>query len=611
VIRNGAPSVHHTLSMSDFAQLATGYGSARTVALLWTTERSRRLVLLRMLLAEVSACPELLGPLPSAESAWEVLTAAHEATPSDIDGLLLGPQLGNWAAHTLRRRHGGAEDDVPHWIDFGAIHAVGLVAAYRAGLSWRTRIPLRHGRVMLPDLGLAYFPSDEPWSIADATVVAGRIELTHDGRTIAVPAHPELDAEGWWGLRRHSAVAAGTAFTVAINDLDPFRDLADPVPPARLDDAAFAQWSNLLDEAWHILVRDDRESAEALAIGVVSIAPLPSGEHGDGTRSASAGDAFGSVMTTLPPDAPTFAVTLVHEFQHIKLGALMHLLTLTEDRPTSDLYAPWRDDPRPLPGLLQGLYAFFGIAHFWRVHRLNATGVEERRATFEFAYSRAQTREALAEVERVSANLTPRGRQLLDGLTATFLPWLNDDVDPRVLMLAQTVSDGHRAGWRIRHLRPDPADVDALVKTWHAGNTAELAPIGCAVQPDPTVRWSQGLLGLARTLLLSPDRYDEIELTAGGWTADLTTADLALMAGDVMSACEGYLANIAADPGSTLAWRGLSLALPDNAPATARTALRHRPEIVRAVYRGIAATSPGQSPVAIAAWVGTADWVTH
>ncbi|WP_433731951.1 aKG-HExxH-type peptide beta-hydroxylase [Actinoplanes sp. CA-051413] len=29
-------------------------------------------------------------------------------------------------------------------------------------------------------------------------------------------------------------------------------------------------------------------------------------------------------------------------------------------------HAPWRDNPRPLGGLMHGVYAFFGFAGLWR-----------------------------------------------------------------------------------------------------------------------------------------------------------------------------------------------------------------------------------------------------
>jgi HEXXH motif-containing protein len=46
----------------------------------------------------------------------------------------------------------------------------------------------------------------------------------------------------------------------------------------------------------------------------------------------------------------------VHEVQHLKLAALLDIVTLTMPGEHDRYYAPWRDDPRPLSGLLQGTY---------------------------------------------------------------------------------------------------------------------------------------------------------------------------------------------------------------------------------------------------------------
>src|SRR5581483_603165 len=62
------------------------------------------------------------------------------------------------------------------------------------------------------------------------------------------------------------------------------------------------------------------------------------------------------------------AVTLAHELQHLKLGALLDIVTLALPDDGRRYYAPWRDDPRPLGGLLQGAYAYFGVSGFWRPH---------------------------------------------------------------------------------------------------------------------------------------------------------------------------------------------------------------------------------------------------
>ena len=62
------------------------------------------------------------------------------------------------------------------------------------------------------------------------------------------------------------------------------------------------------------------------------------------------------------------AETLVHEFQHVKLGGLMDMVRLVEVGRGAGLCA-WRQDPRPAGGLLQGAYAHLGIVRFWRAQQ--------------------------------------------------------------------------------------------------------------------------------------------------------------------------------------------------------------------------------------------------
>ena len=46
--------------------------------------------------------------------------------------------------------------------------------------------------------------------------------------------------------------------------------------------------------------------------------------------SATTPAAFGAIATSWPPDGVTLAETLVHEFQHVKLGVLLDLVPLVE-----------------------------------------------------------------------------------------------------------------------------------------------------------------------------------------------------------------------------------------------------------------------------------------
>jgi HEXXH motif-containing protein len=560
------------------------------------------MVLLRAYYDEVSQHSELLAPLPPVEAAWRALERAHEMAPDRVTALIMHPQVGSWLAYVLRRRAGGTGGVVPECVDLGQFNALALAAAAVAGQPFETRLPLREGRVMVPCFGMGWFTGCGRWGVAEARTAGGRIWLQFADQEIAVPATSGADAEGWWGLRQLQ-VDGDPSLTVWLEDLDPLRDLADPVAPVRLSDAEVARWSELLRDAWTIL-SGNPELAGSLSAGVTSLVPLPTAEGWD-TRSASTGDAFGAVLCSPPPDAVTLAVSLAHEFMHIKLGGLMHLVPLVEGTGEPCLYAPWRDDPRPLGGLLQGIYAFLGIASFWRSYRRDASGTEADLAEFEYVYARAQTEEALAIV-RAGPGLTPYGVTFTDGIAAELASWAGDVVPSRILALSRRVADGHRAGWRIRHCRPDPDEIATLAAAWAGPGSGTISVGGSTVLPDPAMRhWSQGRLGLARRRLAAPDRYNEAR--ADSWGAALSDADMALFAGDTIAATKGFVEQIAEDVEAVDAWTGLGLSLGADGEDRAGVALLGRPEVVRAVYRVVAARcDPPPSPVDVAAWVGRA-----
>jgi HEXXH motif-containing protein len=583
---------NHRLAQSDFEALCAGRGDRAVVRQLWQTQRSRRLLLINAVVEAADAQPRLLGPLPPATAAWQILAAAEMAAPHRFADVLLHPQVGSWAAYTLRRHRGGAHSDAPLWTDFGGLHAVALVAAAGAGLTWQTRVPARAGRVMLPGLGMAVFMDTAGWTHVEARTDGTGIVLRHDGREVAVPIGSAGDVPGWWSLRR-LRMGDEPELAVSLDDLDPFRDLADPVPPHRLDGAALAGWRDLLADAWTLLCRHHPEAAGPLAEGVVSLVPLPAGQ-GRETRSASTGEAFGSVLISPPSDPVTLAVSLVHEFQHIKLGGLMHLGPLTVEPDGQWHYAPWRDDPRPLTGLVQGVYAFVGIAAFWRAYRRAVTGVDARLADFEYAYARGQADEALRTLS-ASGGLTRWGGRLVEGLAGRVRPWLAEPLPPEATRAARLVADCHRAGWRIRHAQPPPSAVDALAGAWCDGRTVVLPGGASAIVPHPQLRWSQGILGLVRRRILAPGagRAD------GPRPRNPDGADLALVRGDIDGARDGYLARVAVDPDDLDGWAGLAVA----AGGAARDCLPDRPELVRAVYLAVAARGAAPDPVGLAAWI--------
>ncbi|MFD0891820.1 HEXXH motif-containing putative peptide modification protein, partial [Streptosporangium algeriense] len=104
-----------------------------------------------------------------------------------------------------------------------------------------------------------------------------------------------------------------------------------------------------------------------------------------GQDSSSARDTFGTVALSEPRDGLGLAVTLAHEIQHAKLTALTEAVELTVPGYDRRFYAPWRDDPRPVYGLLQGAYAYLGVTEFWWRQRPFERGETAFRAEVEFA----------------------------------------------------------------------------------------------------------------------------------------------------------------------------------------------------------------------------------
>jgi HEXXH motif-containing protein len=144
------------------------------------------------------------------------------------------------------------------------------------------------------------------------------------------------------------------------------------------------------------------------------------------------------------------AVTLTHETQHAKLSALLDLVQLTKPDDGSRFYAPWREDPRPVPGLLQGAYAYLSVTAFWRRHRHVATGEQAIHAAAEFA----RWREAALMVTRTlleSGRLTSAGEAFAAGMAERLVTWADEKVPSESRTLAGEWADAHVTEWRQRN----------------------------------------------------------------------------------------------------------------------------------------------------------------
>ncbi|MFI1566168.1 HEXXH motif domain-containing protein [Streptomyces sp. NPDC020490] len=553
----------HELTPEAFGDLLAGAGDPAAVQALRRGERSWRLLVVRALLDAAAEAPA--GPLAPPADAWRLLARAGAAAPEKVDELLRYPHVGVWAAHTLRRLRGSADDDAPLWVHLGHLHAIAAVAAVRAGLDFRTAVPVRHGWAVLPTLGAMRLPGDrEPWGVAEVSARDGSVLI--GGRP---PAGPH-----WHPLTRLRADGC----TLLLDDTDPYRTLRAPALPEPAGPAA--RWQELFDSAWTVLCDTDGDGARALAGGLTTVVPRPRAERFR-PHSASSGDAFGTALASVPDDGEQFASTLVHEFQHNKLSAFMHLFTLYDDPGGRLFYAPWRDDPRPLGGLLQGVYAFSGVTGFWR-RRPHPLG------RFEFALWREQTAHALHELHALPATgaaqgLTGLGRRLVAELTRRTRPWLAEPVDERTRAAAALAVADHRATWRAYHLRPDPQTVRAHAAAWTRGGPLPAGADEPALVPGSPGRGLDTRAVLLRWLLADPAGFAELRDDPGATVAGARPEDVALVEGRTADALHTLRERVLRGDADPETWVGLGLAArAEGDPAGA--GLLSRPELAIALH---------------------------
>jgi HEXXH motif-containing protein len=415
----------HQLSREMFASLAAGGGDPAAIQELIAAEHSANMILLATVVTEARDSEQSR----LARKGFDVLIAARQANPAAVDKVVRHPSVSVWARRVIQ---GGRAGHAASGATPSGLGAVAAVAAIRAGLAAQIELPVLDGRVMLPALGAA-----------EATGDTCRIRTTGTGRAeigaVEVPDDPSLDAPGWRGLRR---IHAGR-LDVLVDDLNPFRmpdlpDLASGVDPGL--------WGRALQDAWEVL--ESHHPALAAEVAALISVIVPRSSPPSGAVSTSSPQAFGAVGMSLPPDAVTGAETFAHEIQHLKLGALQKIVTLTMPDDGTRYYAPWRDDPRPLNGLFQGTYSYLGVAGFWRRQRQFPSG--HRQGDAEYARWRTATARS-TETLRSSGRLTSAGEDFVHGMASTLAAWEDDPVPASAQAHARRASDEHLARWQSAH----------------------------------------------------------------------------------------------------------------------------------------------------------------
>ncbi|QKV91088.1 HEXXH motif domain-containing protein [Streptomyces sp. NA02950] len=597
----------HRLSEQCFTELGRGSGGASSVAELRSGQRSRTMLLLRALVGIASGHPALPGPLPDVREPWRLLIRAERTAPAAVERILLHPQAGAWLNRCLRRLRGRESVKTPLWAETGYLYAMAASAALLAGIDFRITVAVREGGVMLPALGFARLPDRTAETAEVVRTPEGKTTVTAGRHTVPLPFDLTGNAPGWYGLRRLRGEHQGLICAPFLDDVDPYRDFLRTTPPERLDDDEWKHWRTCFDAAWRLVAEQAQVDPRGIAACLGSLVPVPYTAHPD-LFSASSPEAHGCVLLGRPADPLTLAASLVHEAQHTKLSALMDLVPLIEGGLEEIHYAPWRLDPRPLRGLLHGVYAFLGVTGFWqdRWHRAEA-GPARDTAAFEFALRRAQTARGLRTL-LAHARLTPLGERFLRLAGERLAGWLAEPVPPLPRRWAADVLLDAELVYRLRHLQPDSVQIRHWARARRLGTAPPRALPVTSVRAAPTATPPRP--ALVRHRLMEPVMFTRLHRDRDALLPDGTApdaADLDWAADRPGAALDGYRARLEKSPDDLSAWAGLALSMPDG---TARQALLSRPELVLAVHRalrdtGTAHPGPGPDPLALAEWIGT------
>jgi HEXXH motif-containing protein len=228
-----------------------------------------------------------------------------------------------------------------------------------------------------------------------------------------------------------------------------------------LDDAGTERWRAVLEPALLTTAaglptwRRDRSYLQV----VVPVISHSFDIHMSGTFR----EAPGLMALSWTPDSTLLAEAIVHESHHGKLNALLSVDPLVEEQRTTRYYSPWRDDPRPLLGLIHGIFAFHATLLFWGgLRQRREAALRETRYLQRIGLTYGQVGIALDIAERADA-LTLLGRMLCEELRTSWraLAHLLDDLDAESRAAIDERLRRHREHWMRDN---EPADAEATVQ---------------------------------------------------------------------------------------------------------------------------------------------------
>ena len=385
----------HVIDLDVFDLLAAGPGNEAAIIALSDAMHSVNRGLVVALARRLGDRSSALGQ--AAADGWRLLAALDTEYPQAVQDVLRYPLVQAWATHCLDP--GAIADD----LDRAHLGGIAAAVALRAGVETEVSLPVRDGAIFLPAAGALV--------VAPGTGPVARVRVSPSGVTCASAAGE------WRPVRR--VRAAG--LSVAVDDVDPFRDCHAWVPAGRLSAAGWRSWRRALPAAVTRLSAELPDYASVLRAGLRSIVPIH--PEAAGLRlSGSTRTAFGAVAVALPDAPGALGELLLHEMQHLKLAVLADQFDLFDRADGRRFSVPWRRDPRPVYGLLHGTYAHLAVAELWRAR---AVARPDRATIDRYCTYRSWVEDGI-EVMHTAGCLLPAGERFVAGMRGAVSGWVDD-----------------------------------------------------------------------------------------------------------------------------------------------------------------------------------------
>jgi len=384
----------HFLPAGAFDLLSAGPGDVMAMTSLTDSHWSVIRALVAQVASSLGSPASALGH--AAADGLALLSVLDADRPQAVRDVLTYPYVQAWAVHCLSPAT-SSELDLAHLAGLAA------AAAMHAGVEVELVLPVRDGWIYLPSVGALAVDAG-----TDCTSVV------HVSPTGLRSRHPIRE----WRTIRYLTTGD---ISISVEDTDPFRDCQAWVPTGRLSPATWKAWRRALAAAARQLATELPVYADVIGAGLRSVVPMRSAPAGQ-RRSGTAGHTFGALALALPDDVDMLSELLVHEMQHVKLAALCVLFDLFERNDAALFYAPWRDELRPLEGLLHGTYAHLAVADLWRSR---ARQRQDEEAHQLFLTYRSWVEESI-EVLWDSGSLTSDGERFVKGMRGAVDAWADD-----------------------------------------------------------------------------------------------------------------------------------------------------------------------------------------